>query len=48
MVNRLFGGNGSSKGFTNVVTRGPGWGLFVARRSDPPPSDELPCASSSG
>ena len=48
MVNRLFGGNGSSKGFTNAVTMGPGWVLFVASQSDPPPPDELPYALSQG
>ncbi len=46
MVNRLFGGNGSSKGFTNVVTMGPGWVLVVASQGDPPPPDELPYALS--
>jgi hypothetical protein len=36
MVNRRFGGNGSSKGFTNVMTMGPGWvlsGSATARSS---------------
>jgi len=32
MVSRPFGGNGSFKGFTNVVTKGPGWVLPVACR----------------
>ena len=40
MHNRLFGGNGSSKGFTNVIELGPGWVLFVASQSDPPPAEE--------
>jgi len=43
---RLFGGNGSSKGFTNAVTLGPGWVLFAASQSDPPPAGELPFALS--
>jgi hypothetical protein len=45
MHNRLFGGNGSSKGFTNIEL-GPGWVLFVASPSDPPPAEELPYALS--
>jgi hypothetical protein len=46
MQNRLFGGNGSSKGFTNAVTLGTGWVLLAASQSDPPPPDELPFALS--
>jgi len=48
MHNRLFGGNGSSKGFTNMIEMGPGWVLFVASQSDPPPAEELPFALSQG
>ncbi len=48
MHNRLFGGNGSSKGYTNVIELGPGWVLFVASQSDPPPAEELPYALSQG
>ncbi len=48
MVNRLFGGNGSSKGFTNLIPMGTGWVLFVASQSDPPPPNELPYALSQG
>jgi hypothetical protein len=48
MVNPLFGGNGSSKGFTNVALMGPGWVVIAASQSDPPPSDELPYALSQG
>ncbi len=48
MVNRLFGGNGSSKGFTNAMKLGPGWVLFLASQTDPPPPDELPYALSQG
>jgi hypothetical protein len=46
MMNRLFGGNGSSKGLTNAITMGPGWVLFVPSPGDPPPPDELPYALS--
>jgi hypothetical protein len=46
MHNRLFGGNGASKGYTNAVTLGPGWVLFLASPSDPPPAEELPFALS--
>jgi hypothetical protein len=48
MHNRLFGGNGASKGLTNAVTLGPGWVLFLASQSDPPPAEELPFALSQG
>lgn len=48
MHNRLFGGNGSSKGFTQVIEMAPGWLLFVASPTDPPPIDELPAALSQG
>lgn len=48
MVNRLFGGNGDSKGFTSVVPLGPGWVLFLASPSDPPPANDLPFALSQG
>jgi hypothetical protein len=48
MVNRLFGGNGSSKGYTNLVTLGPGWVPFMASESDPPSPDVLPYALSQG
>jgi hypothetical protein len=48
MHNRLFGGNGSSQGFTNVIELGLGWVLFVASQSDAPPTEELPCALSQG
>jgi hypothetical protein len=48
MHNRLFGGNGSSKGFTNVIELGPGRVLFVASQSAPPPAEELPHALSQG
>jgi hypothetical protein len=48
MQNRLFGGNGSSKGFTNVIELGPGWVLLAASPSDPPPADDLPFALSQG
>ena len=40
MHNRLFGGNGSSMGFTNMIELGPGWVLFVASQSDPAPGRE--------
>ena len=48
MHSRLFGGNGASKGVTNAVTLGPGWVLFLASQSDPPPSEDLPFALSQG
>ncbi len=48
MHNRLFGGNGSSMGFTNMIEMGPGWVLFVASQSDPPPAEKLPFALSQG
>jgi hypothetical protein len=48
MHNRLSGGNGSSTGFTNAVTLGPGGVLFAASQSDPPPAEELPFALSQG
>ncbi len=38
----------SSKGYTNAVSLGPGWVLFIASPSDPPPTDELPYALSQG
>ena len=48
MHNRLFGGNGSFGGFTNVIERGPGWIVCVPSSSDPPPDDKLPFALSQG
>jgi hypothetical protein len=48
MVNRLFGGNGSSKGSINVTMQGPGWVVVYASQKDPPPPDQLPYALSQG
>lgn len=48
MVNRLFGGNGSSKGLTTATNLGPGWVIFAASKTDPPPPEELPFALSQG
>jgi hypothetical protein len=48
MQNRLFGGNGSSKGFINAVDLAPGWTVLVASPGDPPPADEVPYALSQG
>jgi hypothetical protein len=39
-------GNGSSKGYVDLITAGPGWLLMMANASDPPPPDELPLALS--
>jgi hypothetical protein len=44
--NRLFGGNGSSKGFINATDLGPGWVVLAASPGDPPPADEVPFALS--
>src|SRR5262245_6528811 len=48
MHHRLFGGNGARKGLTNSVALGPGWVLFLASQSDPPPAEALPFALSQG
>jgi hypothetical protein len=48
MLNRLFGGNGSSQGTTNVVKLGPGWAVAFANPGHPPPADDLPYALSQG
>lgn len=38
MPNRLFGGNGFSKGLTPVARLGPGWAIFAASKTEPYPA----------
>lgn len=48
MHNRLFDGNGSTKGLTVVTQLAPGWVVCAPSPSDPPPDEDLPYALSQG